>query len=126
MGAVNAGADARIDTTIPIQPGPLAAPGLLKGPSLFLSGEKDTTVSAPLVVAMWLQATQVPAVYGSLRGATHLEPTGDGGGFRGVVTAWFAYQLTGNGTAAAEFTGPSCGLCTDGAWIDVRRNAKAG
>ncbi len=126
MGALNAGVDARIDTTIPIQPGPLADPGSLKGPSLFLSGEKDTTVPAALVVAMWMKATQVPAVYGSLGGATHLEPSGDGGGYRGVVTAWFAYQLTGNARAAAEFTGPSCGLCTDGAWVDVRRNAKAG
>jgi pimeloyl-ACP methyl ester carboxylesterase len=125
MGAVNAGLDPRIDTTVPIQPGPLADPGELKGPTLFLSGDSDVIVPAPLVVAMWQQATQVPAVYGSLRGATHFETTGDGGGFRGVVTAWFAYQLTGDSSAATEFTGPACGLCVDGAWVDVRRNAKA-
>jgi pimeloyl-ACP methyl ester carboxylesterase len=125
MGAVNAGVDPRIDTTVPIEPGPLAAPGQLNGPVLFLSGTSDVIVPAPLVVAMWHQATQVPAVYGSLRAATHFEPTGDGGGFRGVITAWFAYQLTGDPAAAAEFTGPTCGLCTDGAWTDVRRNANA-
>ncbi|WBQ04653.1 poly(ethylene terephthalate) hydrolase family protein [Kribbella sp. CA-293567] len=126
MGAINAGLDERIDTTVPIQPGPLAASGKLKGPALFLSGGRDTIVPAALVVAMWKQATQVPAVYGSLREATHLEPSGDGGGYRGVVTAWFAYRLTGNTAAAAEFTGPACGLCVDAAWTDVRRNSPAG
>jgi pimeloyl-ACP methyl ester carboxylesterase len=125
MGAVNAGVDSRIDTTVPIEPGPLAAPGQLRGPVLFLSGSSDVIVPAPLVVAMWQQATQVPAAYGSLRGATHFEPTGDGGGFRGVITAWFAYQLTGDSSAASVFTGPACGLCTDTAWSDVRRNARA-
>ncbi|MEV8378550.1 hypothetical protein AB0P21_37775 [Kribbella sp. NPDC056861] len=124
-GAINAGQDQRVDTTVPIQPGPLAAPGQLKGPALFLSGSYDLIVLPLLVQLMWLLAPQVPAVYGSLRGATHPEATGDGGGFRGVVTAWFAYQLTGNSAAAAEFTGPGCGLCTDSAWTDVRRNAKA-
>jgi pimeloyl-ACP methyl ester carboxylesterase len=124
-GAINAGQDQRVDTTVPIQPGPLAAPGQLKGPALFLSGSYDLIVLPLLVQLLWSLAPQVPAVYGSLRGATHSEATGFGGGFRGVVTAWFAYQLTGNSAAAAEFTGPGCGLCVDAAWTDVRRNAKA-
>ncbi|MEV6282988.1 alpha/beta hydrolase [Kribbella sp. NPDC051770] len=120
QGAINAGADARIDTTIPLQPGPLAAPAKLKGPSLFLSGAADTVVPAALVAGMW-QKAPAPTVYASLKDATHMEPTGDGGGFRGVVTAWFKYQLTGNTAAAQEFTGPNCGLCTDAAWTDIRR-----
>ncbi|GAB2567446.1 poly(ethylene terephthalate) hydrolase family protein [Kribbella endophytica] len=119
QGAINAGVDARIDTAIPLQPGPLAVPGQLKGPALFLSGASDIVVPAPLVLAMWSLAPE--GVYASLKGADHNETTGDAGGFRGVVTAWFKYQLTGNTAAAKEFTGTACGLCTDAAFTGVRR-----
>ncbi|GAB3838096.1 chlorophyllase/cutinase-like alpha/beta fold protein [Kribbella italica] len=119
QGAINAGADERIDATVPLQPGPLALPATLKGPALFLSGASDFVVPAPLVLAMWSLAPE--GVYASLKGAGHDEPTGDGGGFRGVVTAWFKYQLTGNTAAAEEFTGTACGVCTDAAFTGVRR-----
>lgn len=43
-----------------------------------------------------------------------------------MMTAWFRFHLMGDQQAGALFFGPSCGLCTDPAWTDVRRNANAG
>ncbi|MCA1655819.1 MAG: acetylxylan esterase [Pseudonocardiaceae bacterium] len=125
-GAVNAGADPLVDTTIPLQPGPLAAPGKLRGPALFLAGQRDSIVVPWLIVVpMYQAAAQVPAVYGELGGANHFEPVIDGGGYRGMMTAWFRFHLMGDEQARSEFFGPSCGPCADPAWTDVRRNAKA-
>ncbi|MEU3621856.1 acetylxylan esterase [Amycolatopsis coloradensis] len=125
-GAIAAGADPRVTTTIPIEPGPQGSATALKGPSFFLGGQFDIiVVPALLVIPRYRLATQVPAIYGELAGATHFTPTGDGGGFRGAVTAWFRFWLSGDERARAEFFGPSCGLCRDGAWSDVQRNAKA-
>jgi hypothetical protein len=125
-GAINAGADPLVDTTIAIQPGPLAAPGRLRGPTLFLAGEKDSIVLPWLIVVpLYNGASQVPAVYGELGGANHFEPALDGGRFRGMMTAWFRFHLMGDEQARGRFFGPGCGLCGDPAWTDVRRNAKA-
>ncbi|WP_236005358.1 alpha/beta hydrolase [Amycolatopsis pittospori] len=58
----------------------------------------------------------------------HIGATGHsqgGGGFRGAITAWFRFWLSGGERARGEFFGPSCGLCRDGEWSDVQRNAKA-
>ncbi len=125
-GAIAAGADPRVTTTIPIEPGPQGSATALKGPSFFLGGQLDTIViPALLVIPRYRLADQVPAIYGELAGATHFTPVGDGGGFRGAITAWFRFWLSGDERARAEFFGASCGLCRDGAWSDVRRNAKA-
>ncbi|WP_344682831.1 acetylxylan esterase [Saccharopolyspora taberi] len=122
-GAINAGADPIVDTTIPLEPGPLAEPEQLHGPALFLAGQNDGIVDPQrIVLPLYERAAHVPAFYAELAGADHFEPVADGGGFRGVMTAWFRYQLAGDEQAAAEFTGPSCGLCTDPAWSDVRSN----
>ncbi|WP_410664310.1 chlorophyllase/cutinase-like alpha/beta fold protein [Amycolatopsis sp. lyj-84] len=125
-GAIAAGADPRVTTTIPIEPGPQGSATALKGPSFFLGGQFDAIViPALLVIPRYRLADQVPAIYGELAGATHFTPAGDGGGFRGAITAWFRFWLSGDERARAEFFGASCGLCRDGAWSDVRRNAKA-
>jgi chlorophyllase-like protein len=127
-GAINAAADPIIDTTVPLQPGPDADPSKLHGPALFLAGQNDLIVPPSAVLRLYGPVGQVPARYAELRGAGHFEPVsggGDGGGFRGVITAWFRYLLMGDRQAAAEFTGPSCGLCTDADFSDVRRNSLA-
>jgi hypothetical protein len=56
-----------------------------------------------------------------------LVTVGDGGGFRGMTTAWFRFWLMGDEQARGEFFGPAatCGICTDPAWSDVRRNTRA-
>jgi dienelactone hydrolase len=123
-GAIAAGADPRISTTIPIEPGPLGEVKALHSPMFILGGQLDLVVAPQLlVIPRYNAATQIPAVYGELAGATHLTPTGDGGGFRGMTTAWFRYWLMDDEQAGAEFIGPDCGLCRNPAWSDVRRNA---
>ncbi|MCH6162598.1 poly(ethylene terephthalate) hydrolase family protein [Streptomyces marispadix] len=124
-GAINAGADGRVKTTAPIQPGPLNSPSALRGPALFLAGERDLIVPPALVRSLYDQADQVPAVYAELKGARHVTTVGDAGGFRGATTAWFRHQLMGDAAAGALFYGPDCGLCDDPAWSDFRRNSRA-
>ncbi|GAB3667452.1 hypothetical protein GCM10027589_33290 [Actinocorallia lasiicapitis] len=124
-GAIVASADSRVTTTVPIQPGPLASSSTLRGPSLFLSGENDNIVQPSWVKNFYTAASHVPAVYAKLAGANHFEATGDGGGFRGLSTAWFRFQLMGDESARGVFFGADCTLCVDPAWLDVQRNAKA-
>jgi pimeloyl-ACP methyl ester carboxylesterase len=125
-GTIVAGADPRVDTTVPIQPGPQGDVQALHGPMFILSGQLDlVVVPLLLVVPRYESATHIPAVYGELAGATHNTPTGDGGGYRGATTAWFRYWLADDSRARSKFLGPdaTCGLCQDPAWSDVRRNA---
>ncbi|MFC8129976.1 acetylxylan esterase [Streptomyces sp. NPDC057302] len=125
-GAINAGADPRVDVTVPIEPGPLGRVGGLKGPLLILGGERDLVVVPELLVIPRFEAAdQVPAVYGELAGATHLTPAGDGGGFRGPITAWFRYFLMGDQEARGEYFGADCRACSSPVWSDFRRNALA-
>ena len=125
-GAIVAGADPRISAVVPIEPGPQGNVTALHGPMLILGGQFDTIVAPPLlVIPRYQQADQIVAVYGELAGATHATPAGDGGGFRGVSTAWFRFWLSDDTAAAPTFFGASCALCSDPAWSDVRRNARA-
>ncbi|MFC7616188.1 acetylxylan esterase [Actinokineospora soli] len=126
-GAIVAGADPRVDTTAPIEPGPQGAVTALRGPAFFLAGQEDKVVlPGTLVYPRYQRADQVPAVYGELAGATHMTPTGSGGGFRGPVVAWFRARLLGDERAKAEFTGPTCGYCASPIWSRFERNARAG
>lgn len=124
-GAINASADGRVTTTVPIQPGPLAATSAVHGPALYLAGQNDTIVRPAWVRAFYTATTQVPAIYAELAGATHFTTVGDGGGFRGITTAWFRYHLAGDQSARSMFYGPGCGICSDSAWSKVERNARA-
>jgi len=125
-GAIAAGADRLVTTTVPIEPGPLGSVPALHGPVFFLGGEFDAIVPPPLlVIPRYQAASHVPAVYGELAGATHFTPAGDGGGFRGAITAWFRYWLAGDALARGVFFGPGCTLCADPAWSKVLRNAEA-
>jgi hypothetical protein len=130
-GAINAGADARVDTVVPIEPGPQGSIPALRGPLFMLAGQNDTVVPPrfPFIgpLARYNNARNIPAVYGELAGATHDTPGGDGGGFRGMTTAWFRFWLMGDEQARGVFFGPAstCGLCNDRAWSDVRRNTLA-
>ncbi|MFE4695290.1 alpha/beta hydrolase family protein [Streptomyces sp. NPDC056749] len=124
--AIVVGADPRIDTVLPIQPGPLADIGAVHVPALLLAGQKDSIVLPVLVKAFYNAADHIPALYGELRGADHFIVVGDPGPFAAPTTAWFRAQLMGDPTARAQFFGPGCGICTDTAtWSDVRRNPLA-
>ncbi|SDH87807.1 Chlorophyllase enzyme [Actinokineospora alba] len=125
-GAIAAGADPRVDTTVPIEPGPQGNVAALHGPTFFLAGQLDWIVSPQLLVyPRYQKATHIPAVYGELAGAGHFTAARDGGGFRGPITAWFRAQLLGDDRARAEFSGPSCGYCASRIWSRFERNALA-
>ncbi|MEU8528143.1 acetylxylan esterase [Streptomyces sp. NPDC048629] len=124
--AINAAIDPRVDTAVPIQPGPLTDPDLMDEPVFYLAGQRDLTVWPALVRAMYQDSGHVPAVYGEVRGAGHLSSIGDGGDFRAPTTAWLRHWLMGDTAAGRMFFGPGCGYCGDTAlWSDWDRNAKA-
>ncbi|WP_245573995.1 chlorophyllase/cutinase-like alpha/beta fold protein [Amycolatopsis nigrescens] len=125
-GAVASGADPRVDTVVPIEPGPQGSVEALHGPVFWLAGQLDLVVLPNLLVyPRYQQSTQVPAVFGELAGASHFTPVGDGGGFRGPITAWFRFHLMGDELARGEFFGDGCGNCDSPAWSRFERNAKA-
>ncbi|MFC7617253.1 acetylxylan esterase [Actinokineospora soli] len=126
-GAIAAAADARVDTTVPVEPGPQGSVAALHGPVFFLAGENDGIVNPDtLVYPRFKQVGHVPAVYGELAGAGHFTPVGNGGGFRGPITAWFRAELLADAAARAEFTGPDCGYCAAPMWSRFERNALVG
>ncbi len=123
--AIVVGADPRIDTILPIQPGPLADIDDVHVPAFLMAGKKDSIVFPFLVKAFYNDATHIPAVYGELRNADHFTIVGDPGPFTAPTTAWFRLHLMADPQAAPVFHGPSCGICTDPAtWSDVRRNPR--
>ncbi|MFD3651878.1 alpha/beta hydrolase family protein [Streptomyces sp. NPDC058620] len=124
--AIVVGADPRVDTILPIQPGPLADINDVRVPALLLAGQNDSVVFPFLVKAFYNAADHIPAIYGELRGAGHFTVVGDPGPFAAPTTAWFRAHLMGDRTAGAEFLGSGCGICADTTtWSDVRRNGLA-
>lgn len=121
-GAIMAGTDPRVTTTAPIEGYTL---GLghdssswtqQHGPMLLLSGGNDGLVSPSANHGTVFRRTNVPVFWAELAGASHFEPVGDGGGFRGITTAWFLYTLKNNRTAAGFFEGSNCGFCSQSRW----------
>ncbi|MFE7600345.1 acetylxylan esterase [Streptomyces sp. NPDC057494] len=124
--AVNAALDPRVDTAVPIQPGPLTDPDLMDEPVFYLAGERDHIVWPALVKALYRDSSHVPAVYGEVRGAGHLSSIGDGGDFRAPTTAWLRFWLMGDENARGMFFGPGCAYCTDTSlWSGWDRNSGA-
>ncbi|MEU2507506.1 acetylxylan esterase [Streptomyces sp. NPDC007863] len=124
--AVNAAVDARVDTAVPIQPGPLTDPDLTGVPVFYLAGERDLTVWPALVKALYRDSDHLPAVYGEVRGAGHLSSIGDGGDFRAPTTAWLRFWLMDDENARGFFFGPDCGYCADDElWSGWDRNERA-
>ncbi|WP_440101076.1 alpha/beta hydrolase family protein [Streptosporangium sp. H16] len=124
--AIVVGADPRVDTILPIQPGPLANINAVHGPALLLAGQRDSIVLPALVRAFYNAADHIPAIYGELRGADHFTVVGGAGPFAAPTTAWFRLHLMDDQAARTQFFGPGCGICADTrTWSDVRRNARA-
>jgi dienelactone hydrolase len=58
--------------------------------------------------------SQIPAAYVDIpvgHGGTYMEPNGGIGAE--IVTSWLDWQLKGDATAAARFSGQACGYCAD-------------
>ncbi len=127
-GAIMAGVDPRISASAPIEGYTLGlghsrtSHDKQSGPILILSGSADTLVNPNLNHLSLFQDTNVPAFWAILRGASHFQPVGNGGGFRGITTAWFLYQLTGSIDAAPFFEGTNCIYCEDSSW-EIRKKS---
>jgi hypothetical protein len=127
-GALMAGRDNRVDATAPIQPN---ATGLgvnssshsqQNGPMLLLSGSADTVCPPSWQQQPIFNNANVPVFWATRSGASHFEPTNNGGGdFRGITTAWFLYKLNGDTEAAALFEGGNCGFCNASGWSIQRK-----
>lgn len=86
----------------------------LTGPVFYLTGAEDP-LSTAVPQAAYHALGPGPAVRGRLLGVGHNWPA-DGGGFRGYLTAWLRFTLTGDDNAAPAFVGPAPELSTDPAW----------
>ena len=83
----------------------------------ILGGSADFIVSPALLVEpRYRSADHIDAIYGLLEGAGHLEPVGNGGGMRGYMTAFLRLHVMDDATAAPEFEGAACGICSDPDW----------
>lgn len=120
----SANSDGLIATTVAISlpariwvsPGDEFAPADLTGPVLFLSGATDIVISGPSANRRYFNEAPEPAAMAMRRGAGHLEPQGDGDGFRGYLTAWLLYQLAGDVDAATAFVGGTSEFLTNPRW----------
>jgi hypothetical protein len=124
-GAIQAGADPRVDTVFPLQPfrGDDAA---VRGSVFYLSGRLDTTIPPASVLNKYLSVTDRPAVYGELADGNHGVPAGSGGGYRYAATAWARLELMDDARAKIIFFGSDCYLCKPAnGWSDFRVNALA-
>lgn len=126
-GAIMAGVDPRVTATAPIE-GYTRGLGhnstshtRQNGPMLLLSGGADTIVVPSVNHQPVFNRANVPVFWATLAGASHFEPTNNGGGFRGITTAWFLYQLNDNTTAIQQFEGANCGFCSAAGWTVQRK-----
>lgn len=86
----------------------------LTGPVFYLTGSEDP-VSTAVPQAAYHAVSPVPAARGRLLGVGHNWPA-DGGGFRGYLTAWLRFTLTGDTDAARAFVGSAPELPADPLW----------
>ncbi len=75
----------------------------------------DDPVSTADPQAEYFDKTAGPAVRGRLLGVGH-NWAADGEGFRGYLTAWLRFTLSGDQTAARAFVGDSAEILTDPSW----------
>jgi hypothetical protein len=124
-GTIMAGRDARVKFTAPIFPFitripgggtfSMASIGQQQGPMFLLSGGNDTLAVPSRHQQPVFNGANVPVVWGTLAGASHNSATGNAGGLRGPVTAWFRANLMDDASAARLFP-PTCTLCTTQGW----------
>ena len=127
-GAIMAGRDPRVKTTAPIMPYTIGlryadgAQAQQHGPMFLLSGGADTLAPPARNQQPVFDSANVPVVWATLAGASHLVPLQpDSGPYRPVIVAWFRYQLMDDASAGRLFTGPMCGLCNVADWTVQRR-----
>lgn len=90
-------------------------------PYLLLTGTKDYFISSDksCLEAYNQMPAGVEAVFLDAKKANHLEVEGDGGKFRGVITAWMLYQLAGDEVAGSLYYGEEAEIFTNDGWTNV-------
>lgn len=124
-GTCRAGADARIDTVVPLSG--TTAPGDIKGPAFFVTTGGEAMSSSGTENAF--NSAKGPAVYGVTMTGNHDEYTDaaddpmvsgltseDAKQSRAAVAAWFDWQLKGKAEVKPMFVGPMCGFCSGSTW----------
>ena len=129
-GAIMAGRDPRVTTTVPLQPYILpisgggrfltASIGQQQGPMFLVSGGADSTAVPDTHQRPVFNGANTSVVWATLAGADHYAPFGDAGRFRGPATAWFRARLMGDAEAAQLFP-PVCMLCGTSGWTVVSK-----
>ncbi|WP_223651295.1 alpha/beta hydrolase [Halopseudomonas nanhaiensis] len=125
-GSIMAGQDSRVTVTAPFQPYTIglghrsSSQSNQNGPMFLMTGGSDTIASPTLNAAPVFRRANVPVFWGERRGASHFEPVGNGGDYRGPSTAWMRFHLMDDQSAESTFYGSGCELCTDFRW-DVER-----
>ena len=124
-GTIMAGRDARVRVTAPLQPYISWIPGggafsrdairTQRGPMLLFSGSLDLIALPALHQRPVYDGVNQQVFWANRSGATHLEPVGGAGEYRGPLTAWFRTWLMGDASAAETFADP-CTLCADPKW----------
>jgi hypothetical protein len=121
-GAINAGADARVDTVVALEPW-LGNDAGVRGSIVYFAGQNDETISPASVRSKYNgQGTRIPAAYAEAAGATHVSPIVNGNQFRGPVTAWLRWQLMGDRNGRDQYVGP-CAYCSSSVWSGYDTNA---
>ena len=125
-GTIMAGQDYRIKVTAPFQPYTIglghnsSSQSNQNGPMFLMTGSADTIASPTLNALPVYNRANVPVFWGELSRASHFEPVGNAGDYRGPSTASFRYHLMDDASAEDTFYGSNCDLCSDRDW-DVRR-----
>ncbi|HDZ57343.1 MAG TPA: alpha/beta hydrolase [Pseudomonas xinjiangensis] len=125
-GSIMAGQDSRVTVTAPFQPYTIglghssSSQSNQNGPMFLMTGGSDVIAGPTLNALPVYNRANVPVFWGERTTASHFEPVGDGGDYRGPSTAWFRYHLMDDQNAESTFYGSNCELCTSFRW-DVRR-----
>lgn len=144
LQAITASIDPRVTTSVLWNSGlfakpPSPPPGASKGMEMpgkeilaklhapiayFIGGQSD--MAHPNAADDFAKIQGIPALLANREvghyPATYREPRG--GAFAQAGVAWLKWQLMGDQTAAAMFTGEHCGLCADPKWTVERKNLK--
>ena len=126
-GSIMSGQDERVTATAPMQPyvqglgHASSSQDKQSGPMLLLSGSADFLAGPENNQAPVFEVTNVPVFWANSEGTSHFAPIGRFGVYRGMSTAWWEFQLKGDGEAADLFTGPCLGCELEG-WIIQRKD----
>jgi hypothetical protein len=123
-GAINAADDPAIRTTAPIQPWPSLQDRPPDGATAMFFAAQTDHIVPPWTVRDSYGGMTAAAGYAELAGGGHLIATGDAGGFRGAVTAWFRWQLMGDPIARRQFVGPEPAMATSLRWSVYESNSQ--